>query len=51
MDPILINKYIEKQREYIYDLLNKNIMLEARVAVLELKVQELSEEVKKQPDS
>lgn len=46
MDPLLLNKYIEKQREYIYDLLNKNIMLEARLAALETKIQEQEQQKK-----
>lgn len=53
MDPLFLNKYIEKQREYIFDLLNKNIMLEARIAVLEAKLQEqvVAEQQLKTPDT
>lgn len=47
MDPLFLNKYIEKQREYILDLLNKNIMLEARIAVLEARMQD--QKVEEQP--
>lgn len=43
MEAELINAFVEKQRDIINDLMARNIMLEARLAVAEKKVQQVVE--------
>ena len=43
MEVDLVNAFVEKQRELINDLMGKNIMLEARLAVAEKKSQQVAD--------
>lgn len=45
MDTEFINAFIDKQRKLIEDLISKNLLAEAKVALLEKKVSDLSSQL------
>jgi len=50
MEADLVNAFIEKQRDLINDIVARNLMLEAKLAVSEKKLQLVLEEQKKYED-
>lgn len=48
MDTEFINAFIDKQRKLIEELVSKNLLSEAKIAILEKKVSDLSSQLEAQ---